>query len=245
VLGHGLRGISRGTSAAELRFCSCKSRLRLLPVGTSKTCSRHMQRPTCHVRFIMQIIHLRCLGVPLRYHHTERAREPESESARERDSARERAHRRSGPGTAMLGRRTWQMPNCTQICVDSQTATGPCQLLWSCGASTGPLPRLPPAVAQPQAVELAPRTARCKNLGWGNLAHDTTTTMPRVGFDPFSFFSWDGRSPVSHPVSSYVRRPFPSKENQRISERDDLRPPVVPGGQEIGLGSRNLEREDR
>ena len=29
-------------------------------------------------------------------------------------------------------------------------------------------------------------------------------------------------------------------ENRQISERDDLGPPVVPGGQEIGLGSRNL-----
>jgi hypothetical protein len=41
-------------------------------------------------------------------------------------------------------------------------------------------------------------------------------------------------------VTPYVRRPFPSKENRQISERDDLGPPVVPGGQEIGLGSRNL-----
>jgi hypothetical protein len=32
----------------------------------------------------------------------------------------------------------------------------------------------------------------------------------------------------------------PSKENRQISERDDLGPLVVPGGQEIGLGSRNL-----
>jgi hypothetical protein len=31
-----------------------------------------------------------------------------------------------------------------------------------------------------------------------------------------------------------------SKENRKISERDDLGPPVVPGVQEIGLGSRNL-----
>jgi hypothetical protein len=41
-------------------------------------------------------------------------------------------------------------------------------------------------------------------------------------------------------VPPYVRRPFPSKENRQISERDDLGPTVVPGGQEIGLGSRNL-----
>ena len=41
-------------------------------------------------------------------------------------------------------------------------------------------------------------------------------------------------------VPPYVRRPFPSKKNRQISERDDLGPPVVPGGQEIGLGSRNL-----
>ena len=41
-------------------------------------------------------------------------------------------------------------------------------------------------------------------------------------------------------VPAYVRRPFPYKVNRQISERDDLGPPVVPGGQEIGLGSRNL-----
>jgi hypothetical protein len=41
-------------------------------------------------------------------------------------------------------------------------------------------------------------------------------------------------------VPPYVRRPFPFKENRQISERDDLGPPVLPGGQEIGLGSRNL-----
>ena len=38
----------------------------------------------------------------------------------------------------------------------------------------------------------------------------------------------------------YVRRPFPSKENRQVSERDDLGPPIVPGVQEIGLGSQNL-----
>jgi hypothetical protein len=38
-------------------------------------------------------------------------------------------------------------------------------------------------------------------------------------------------------VAPYVRRPFPSKANRQISERDDLGLPVVPGGQEIGLGS--------
>ena len=32
-----------------------------------------------------------------------------------------------------------------------------------------------------------------------------------------------------------TRHPFPSKENRQIPERDDLGPPVVPGGQEIGL----------
>ena len=63
--------------------------------------------------------------------------------------------------------------------------------------------------------------------------------MGRVVFDP-RIFAWQ----VTR-VSSYVRRPFPSKETRRISERDDPGPPVVPGGQEIGLGSRNLERADR
>ena len=80
------------------------------------------------------------------------------------------------------------------------------------------------------------RRARHPERGGGNEAPQAFRRgehMGPVGFDPRSFFSWDGRSPVSHPVSSYVRRPFPSKENRRISERDDLRPPVVPGGQEI------------
>ena len=45
--------------------------------------------------------------------------------------------------------------------------------------------------------------------------------------------------PLSH------TRPFPSKENRQISERDDIGPPVVPGGQEIGLGSRNLRPSRR
>ena len=60
--------------------------------------------------------------------------------------------------------------------------------------------------------------------------------MGRVGFDARRFsLGWQ----VTR-VPPYVRRPFPSKENRQISERDDLGPPVVPGGQEIGLGSRNL-----
>jgi hypothetical protein len=46
-------------------------------------------------------------------------------------------------------------------------------------------------------------------------------------------------------VPPYVRRPFPSKENRQISERDDLGPAVVPGGQEIGLGSRNLRPQGK
>jgi hypothetical protein len=61
--------------------------------------------------------------------------------------------------------------------------------------------------------------------------------MGRVGFYARSFLPWDGRSPVSHPTCDVS---FPPKENRQISERDDLGPPVVPGGQEIGLGSRNL-----
>jgi hypothetical protein len=38
-------------------------------------------------------------------------------------------------------------------------------------------------------------------------------------------------------ATSLSLRPFPSKEHRQISERDDLGPPVVPGGQEISLGS--------
>jgi hypothetical protein len=61
--------------------------------------------------------------------------------------------------------------------------------------------------------------------------------MGRVGFDARIFFPWDSRSTR---VPPYVPRPFPSKENRQISERDDLGPPV-PGVQEIGMGSRNLQ----
>ena len=46
-------------------------------------------------------------------------------------------------------------------------------------------------------------------------------------------------------VSPCVRGPFPSKEIRPISERDDPGPPVVPGGQGIGLGSRTLARAGR
>jgi len=50
--------------------------------------------------------------------------------------------------------------------------------------------------------------------------------------------------PQGHPCLILRARPFPSKEN-RLLERDDLGPPFVPGGQEIGFGSRNLERAGR
>ena len=43
-----------------------------------------------------------------------------------------------------------------------------------------------------------------------------------VGFDHRSFCPWEWQ--VTR-VSSYVRRPLPSKENWRILERDDLGPP--------------------
>ena len=61
--------------------------------------------------------------------------------------------------------------------------------------------------------------------------------LGRVGVDTRSCFSLGWQ--VTR-VPPYVRLPFPSKENRQISERDDLGPPppFVPGGQEIGLGSR-------
>ena len=59
---------------------------------------------------------------------------------------------------AMLGRLTWRLPECTcPLCVDNQAATGPCQFIWRCRASTTPLPRLP---RRPQAGAQALRTAR-------------------------------------------------------------------------------------
>jgi hypothetical protein len=62
--------------------------------------------------------------------------------------------------------------------------------------------------------------------------------LVRVRFDTCSFSPWDGRSPVSHPTCDI---PF-SKENLQIPERDDPSPPVVPGVQEIGLGSNTKSR---
>ena len=59
--------------------------------------------------------------------------------------------------------------------------------------------------------------------------------LGRVGFDTHRFSSWDGRCPTLRATHL-----FPSKENREIPERDDLGPQIVPGGQEIGLGSRNL-----
>ena len=53
-----------------------------------------------------------------------------------------------------------------------------------------------------------------------------------MGFDPRSFFSWLGRSPVFYPSVHYH---FPFKRGG-ILERDDLGPPVVPGGLEDRLG---------
>ncbi len=70
--------------------------------------------------------------------------------------------------------------------------------------------------------------------------------MPRRPAVGNTWAGW-GSMPVVFPlvwqvtrVPPYVRRPFPSKENRQISEMDDLGPLVVPGGQEIGLGYRNL-----
>ena len=96
--------------------------------------------------------------------------------------------------------------------------------------------------------------------------HDMTTTMPDPcsesvpprGVTPWGthgpggvrsdlrrFFPWDGRSPVSHPTCDV---PCPPRRTGRyrkgmISARPSYKgvsPPVVQGGQEIGLGSRNL-----
>jgi hypothetical protein len=88
-------------------------------------------------------------------------------------------------------------------------------------------------------------------FGGSNLVHDTTTTMPcpcserarhpgrgggtgAAGVPPRATHGPGGvRSPYFFPlawqvnrVSSYVRRPFPSKEIRRTSERDDPGPPV-------------------
>ena len=56
---------------------------------------------------------------------------------------------------------------------------------------------------------------------------DGLCSMPVV---TLYFLGWQ----VTRRVLPYVRRPFPSEENRQISETDDLGPPVVPGGQEIG-----------
>jgi len=79
------------------------------------------------------------------------------------------------------------------------------------------------------------RRARHPERGWGPEAPQAFPRgehMGRVGFDPRSFFPWDGRSRVSHPTCDV---PFPGKgESLRILERDDPSPPAVQGGQGIG-----------
>jgi len=102
-------------------------------------------------------------------------------------------------------------------------------------------------------------------LVWGNLVHDTTTTMPgpcseksaspqegtgnwasrrgehmgRLGFDARSFFPWDGRSLVSHPTCDV---PFPARRTGEYWKKMISARPLY---REIGLGSRNLERAGR
>ena len=137
---------------------------------------------------------------------------------------------------------------------------------------------------------------------WGNLVHDTTTTMPGPCSEkssapprgegalrrPSALDTWAGWGsmpvfpppvmagqpflilratslvapyvrPLSHPtcdvpcptlratslVPPYVRRPFSSRRFGEFRKGDDPGPPVVPGGQGIGLGSRTLERAGR
>jgi len=80
---------------------------------------------------------------------------------------------------------------------------------------------------------------------WLGQQHNMTTTKRSAVGNAWA--GW-GSIPVFFPpgwqvtrVSPYVRGPFPSKEIRRISERDDLSPPVVPGG----WGSRTLKRAGR
>jgi hypothetical protein len=59
-------------------------------------------------------------------------------------------------------------------------------------------------------------------------------THGRVGFDPRSFFPWDGRSSVSTLRATSLSL---SKENRQIWERDDLVPRGAPS---LGLGLDSL-----
>ena len=62
-------------------------------------------------------------------------------------------------------------------------------------------------------------------------------TWGRVEFDARRFFPWDGRSPVPHRTCDV---PVPPRKTGGYRKgMIDLGPPVVPGGQELGLGSRN------
>jgi hypothetical protein len=65
--------------------------------------------------------------------------------------------------------------------------------------------------------------------------HSRGGNLGRVGFDTRSFFP----GMAGHPCPTLRAIFLPSKESHHILERDNLGPPVVPGGQ-IGLGSRNL-----
>ena len=45
---------------------------------------------------------------------------------------------------------------------------------------------------------------------------------------------------AGHPCPTLPAKSLSLQGERQILERDDLGPPVVPGGQEIGWGSRNL-----
>jgi hypothetical protein len=117
-------------------------------------------------------------------------------------------------------------------------------------------PPRPSIITQPEAcssdcdLQLHCRLAQVDSwLGQFGLApchrrYDTTTTIRRLR-RPAVGNTWAGwgSMPIifspgmaGHPCHTLRATSLSSKENRQISERDDLGPPVVPGGQEIGLG---------
>ena len=103
------------------------------------------------------------------------------------------------------------------------------------GAPRGPLRKATIASgSKERAPQGAPRRTthvRATLAGWGS--------RPVVRELLFSL-GWQATR-----VAPYVRYPLPSKESRHMPERDDLGPPAVPGGPEIGLGSRSLRPRRR
>ena len=67
-------------------------------------------------------------------------------------------------------------------------------------------------------------------LPFGSVPCPPLRTIGRVGFDPRSFFPWDGRSPVSHPTCDV---PFPPRRPSEYWKRMIPARPLYQGVKEL------------